>query len=83
MELTRLLLEEGRADPNLTDSEGLSLLHRVAEKELRGVAPLLIEFGARVDARDKLGRTPKVFAKWLADWRCYPDDEEWIAEFGP
>ncbi len=62
-ESVKLLLDHG-ADPNATDSDGLTAL-MLAVSNLAKVR-LLLERGAQVDAKSKLGRTPLLMASAYA-----------------
>ncbi|KAJ5690434.1 ankyrin repeat-containing protein [Penicillium macrosclerotiorum] len=57
IELVRLLLAEG-ADPTLTDSSGMTVLHYVALKPDLELIELLIKSGSLIDSVDREGRTP-------------------------
>lgn len=52
------IAEKGRIDINLTDKQGRSALHVVAERDEVGDAIALLQCGALVNALDKKGRTP-------------------------
>lgn len=61
-ETVRALLDAG-ADPNKKERMNVSPLHRAAESENVRVLETLIAAGAKVDARDSLGRTALHYAK--------------------
>ena len=56
MDMVRLLLEHG-ADPNIGNRH-TTLLHRASSLGSIEAARLLLSHGAKVDAKDKTGRTP-------------------------
>lgn len=56
-EVAWLLLEYGRANPNLRDDEGRTPLMHAAERDYRDVVRLLLDFGADPDAQDRQGET--------------------------
>ena len=89
-DLIRLLFDEGKADPNFTDVEGMTPLHRVAYAGIPDVASLLIEYGADIDRVDLYGNTPRQAAEmylYQAELHGFDldgfDKEGWLAEFGP
>jgi len=66
MDLLRILLDEGRADPNLEDCQSRTGLHRtIIGTGTLDVAKLLLDRGAAVDAKDKSGLTPLALAALL------------------
>jgi ankyrin repeat protein len=52
-----LLLETG-VDVNATTTDGTSALHLAAQSGMDSVVLLLVEHGAKLDAKDKRGRLP-------------------------
>lgn len=52
------LLARNKADVNITDSIGESLLHKAASRGQVGFAGVIIDNGANVNARDKYRETP-------------------------
>ena len=55
VEIMRRLLEHG-ADPNIRDDS--TAIHRASSSGLLEAARLLLSYGARVDEKDDMGRTP-------------------------
>jgi ankyrin repeat protein len=58
----RLCIENG-SDVNAANSKGFTALHGAAYRGLDDVVQLLVQKGARLDAKDSEGRTPSVFAE--------------------
>jgi uncharacterized protein len=58
----RLCIENG-ADVNAANAKGFTALHGAAYRGLDDVVQLLVQKGARIDARDSEGRTAAVFAE--------------------
>lgn len=58
----RLCLERG-ADVNAVNSQGFTAMHGAANRGFDAMIKLLVEHGARVDVKDKEGRTPLTFAQ--------------------
>ena len=56
-DIVRRLLEHG-ADPNIRSDDDLTALHRASFNGLLKAAQLLLSYGAKVDEKDKNGRTP-------------------------
>jgi ankyrin repeat protein len=56
-EAARLLIESG-ADVNAVNDAGLTAVHYAAQAGLDSVVSLLAKHGARLDVKDKQGRTP-------------------------
>lgn len=56
------LLKAG-ADPNHTESDGWSALHWAARKGHEQVCELLLQYGAKIDAKDKGCNTPLDWAE--------------------
>lgn len=54
---TRLLLENG-ADPNVATTDGMTPLHFAVMQNAPELVEMLLTHGARIDAKDDLGRTP-------------------------
>ncbi|MEF3302449.1 ankyrin repeat domain-containing protein [Paenibacillus sp. GYB003] len=77
-DMVRLLLEAG-ADPNLANWQGVTYLHIAAAKGQIGVAALLREFGADLDAIDgEYGATP---LGWAAKYG-QTEMARWLLEQG-
>lgn len=56
----RLLLDDGRADPNVPGSdENLTPLHEATTAGHRGLIKLLVAKGADKNAKDATGKTPR------------------------
>jgi ankyrin repeat protein len=55
LEAVRMCLDLG-IDPNITDGDGRTALHGAAHKGRNGVVQLLVEHGAKLDARDNGSR---------------------------
>jgi ankyrin repeat protein len=61
LEAIKLCLEHG-ADINAANSLGFTALHAAAARAPESIIQLLVDSGARMDAKDIAGRTPLVFA---------------------
>ncbi len=59
--ITEVLLDN-QADPNITDDQGESALHKAACKNLEETSLLLIEFGGDVNYSNAIGQTPRHIA---------------------
>ncbi len=57
LESARLALDAG-ADVNAANNNGLTALHYAAQSGLDSVVSLLVQRGARIDVKEKQGRTP-------------------------
>jgi ankyrin repeat protein len=64
VEAVKLCLERG-ADVNASNSLGLTAMHGAANRGWVSVMQILADHGAKVDAKDKEGRTPMTFAKGI------------------
>jgi uncharacterized protein len=62
LEAARLCLERG-ADVNAVNSQGFAAMHGAANRGFDKMIRLLAEHGARLDIKDKQGRTPMTFAE--------------------
>lgn len=62
LDAVRLCLEHG-ADVNAANAKGFTALHGAAYRGLDDVVQILVEKGARLDAKDSEGRTAAVFAE--------------------
>jgi ankyrin repeat protein len=62
LEAARLCLEHG-ADVNAANSQGFSAVHGAANRGFDAMIRLLAEHGAKLDVKDKQGRTPMTFAE--------------------
>jgi ankyrin repeat protein len=62
MEAVQLCLEKG-ADVNAVNAMGLTAVMGAANRGLDDVVELLVKKGARLDVKDKQGRTPFIWAK--------------------
>ena len=80
-ETVRGLLDSG-ADPDDTNSSGMTALHYAAKEDRLEIAQLLLAAGADVDSRDDSGRTPLLEAtsnfdtrmlRWLLEQGATPD----------
>ena len=69
-DMLRELLTRGGLDPNYPTSDGVTLLHELCHKDIRGrtmdhrteCAAILLEFGADPSPKDKHGETPLMWA---------------------
>ena len=69
-DMLRELLTRGGLDPNYPTVEGVTLLHAMCHKDIRGrtmnhrteCAAILLEFGADLSPKDKDGETPLMWA---------------------
>jgi len=69
-DMLRELLTRGGLDPNYPTAEGVTLLHELCRKDIRGrtmehrteCAATLLEFGADISPKDKDGETPLMWA---------------------
>ena len=57
VQVSELLLDHG-ADPNISDENGATPLHRAASKGNLEIVKLLLQFNCRIDAMDRQGNTP-------------------------
>jgi ankyrin repeat protein len=64
VEAVKLCVERG-ADVNASNSLGLTAMHGAANRGWVSVMQILADHGAKVDAKDKEGRTPMTFAKGI------------------
>ena len=64
VEAVKLCLERG-APVNASNTLGLTAMHGAANRGWESVIQILADHGAQVDAKDKEGRTPMVFAKGI------------------
>src|SRR3984957_10493437 len=64
VEAVKLCLERG-APVEASNSLGLTAMHGAANRGWETVIQILADHGAKVDAKDKEGRTPMVFAKGI------------------
>jgi len=62
LEAAKLCLEKG-ADVNATNSQGFTAMHGAANRGFDAMIRLLAEHGAKLDVKDKQGRTPMTFAE--------------------
>jgi len=65
VEAVKICIEHG-ADVNAADSSGYTALHGAAFRGSDAIVQLLAEKGARLDAKDKQGRTPSALADGTA-----------------
>ena len=65
LEAIKLCLQKG-ADINAANSFGFTALHAAASRGWESVIQLLVDNGARMDAKDIAGRTPLVFAQGVS-----------------
>ena len=70
----RVLLRAG-ADPNRPLWDGSTCLHMAADKENPTVIEMLLDAGAQIDAQDKKGNTPLLYA---CKWHEEEDSEDTI-----
>jgi ankyrin repeat protein len=69
-DMLRQLLTRGGLDPNYPTADGVTLLHELCHKDIRGrtmdhrteCAAILLEFGADLSPKDKHGQTPLMWA---------------------
>jgi ankyrin repeat protein len=69
-DMLRELLTRGGLDPNYPTTDGVTLLHELCHKDIRGrtmdhrteCAAILLEFGAALSPKNKDGETPLVWA---------------------
>jgi ankyrin repeat protein len=69
-DMLRELLGRGGLDPNYPTDDGVTLLHELCHKDIRGrtmrhrtaCAAMLLEFGADLSPRDARGETPLMWA---------------------
>jgi uncharacterized protein len=54
---------EHHADVNAADSQGYTAMHGAANRGSDGIVQLLSVSGAKLDVKDKKGRTPTEFAE--------------------
>jgi ankyrin repeat protein len=64
VEAVKLCLERG-APVNASNTLGLTAMHGAANRGWTSIMQILADHGAQVDAKDKEGRTPMVFAKGI------------------
>jgi len=64
VEAVKLCLERGAA-VNASNSLGLTAMHGAANRGWESVIQILADHGAKVDAKDKEGRTPMTFAQGI------------------
>jgi uncharacterized protein len=64
VEAVKLCLERG-APVNASNSLGLTAMHGAANRGWESIIQILADHGAKIDAKDKEGRTPMVFAKGI------------------
>ncbi len=57
-DIVELFLRQGRIDVNRTGENEMTALHLAVSQGYTRIARMLVESGARVDARDAAGRTP-------------------------
>jgi uncharacterized protein len=62
LEAARLCLEKG-ADVNAVNSQGFTAMHGATNRGFDAMVKLLAEHGAKLDVKDKQGRTPMAFAE--------------------
>lgn len=72
LEAVKLALDHG-GDVHATDVDGFTALHGAAFRGVNSVAALLLERGARLDARSKAGQTPLDVANDASDARAQPE----------
>jgi ankyrin len=63
-EAVKLCLEHG-ADVNAANSLGLTAMHAAANRGIESIIQILADHGARLDAKDNVGRTPMTFAQGI------------------
>jgi ankyrin repeat protein len=64
VEAVKLCLDRG-VDVNASNSLGLTAMHGAANRGWVSVMQILADHGAKVDPKDKEGRTPMTFAKGI------------------
>jgi len=64
LEAVKLCLDRG-ADVNASNSLGLTAMHGAANRGWESVVQMLADHGAKLDAKDKAGRTPMTFAQGI------------------
>ncbi len=64
VEAVKLCLDRG-APVNASNSLGLTAMHGAANRGWESIIQILADHGAKLDAKDKEGRTPMVFAKGI------------------
>jgi uncharacterized protein len=64
VEAVNLCLERG-ADVNASNSLGLTAIHGAANRGWESVIQILADHGAKLDVKDKAGRTPMIFAQGI------------------
>jgi uncharacterized protein len=64
VEAVKLCLERG-APVNASNSLGLTAMHGAANRGWESVIQILADHGAKIDAKDKEGRTPMIFAQGI------------------
>jgi uncharacterized protein len=64
VEAVKLCLERG-APVNASNSLGLTAMHGAANRGWISIMQILADHGAKIDAKDKEGRTPMVFAQGI------------------
>jgi uncharacterized protein len=74
LESIKLCLQQG-ADINAANSLGFTSLHAAAARGWESAIQLLVDNGARMDAKDIAGRTPLVFAQGVALAARPPDPQ--------
>src|SRR5579883_18537 len=62
LEAAKLCLEKG-ADVNAVNNQGFTAMHGATNRGFDAMVKLLAEHGARLDVKDKQGRTPMTFAE--------------------
>ena len=62
LEAASLCLQRG-ADVNAANSQGFTAMHGAANRGFDAMVKLLAENGAKLDVKDKQGRTPMTFAE--------------------
>jgi ankyrin repeat protein len=62
IEAAKLCLEKG-ADVNAVDSQGFTAMHGATNRGFDAMVKLLAEHSAKLDVKDKQGRTPMTFAE--------------------
>ena len=61
-EAAKLCLEQG-ADVNAVNNQGFAAIHGASNKAFDSMIKLLVEHGAKLDIKDKQGRTAMTFAE--------------------